>query len=130
MRLVYDPQCPMCDAYCRTVRASGAPAAVELVSARSASPLMQEITRRGLDIDQGMVVEADGHLYYGAAAIAALAAQLGATGVFARLNRWLFGSRQRAALVYPALRAARNLLLKLLRCPKVNNLARPGNERF
>lgn len=129
MRLVYDPECPVCDAYCRAARARGAPA-TQLVSAREPGELMAEITRRGLDIDQGMVLELDGRVLYGADAIHALALRLEGRSAFARLNRWLFRSSRRAALAYPALRAGRNLLLKLLGRSKINNLGRPGNARF
>jgi hypothetical protein len=33
-------------------------------------------------------------------------------------------------MLYPALRSARNLLLKILRRTRINKLGRPGNERF
>lgn len=128
--LVYDPQCPVCDAYCRAVRGGGSLPGLQLVSARQGSAVMADITRHGLDIDEGMVLRLDGTLYYGAEAIHALAALDGGAGAFDRLNRWLFGSARRARAVYPLLRAGRNLLLKALRRTRVNNLGLPGHERF
>ena len=37
---------------------------------------------------------------------------------------------RRSRILYPALRSARNGLLKILRRTRINNLGRPGNERF
>ena len=130
MQLIYDRECPVCDAYCRTMRARAALPGLQLVNAREDTAVLREISRRGLDIDAGMVLEVDGALYYGADAIHALAARDGAAGTFNRLNRWLFGSQRRARLLYPVLRSARNLLLKLLRRTRINNLQRPSNDRF
>jgi predicted DCC family thiol-disulfide oxidoreductase YuxK len=128
--LVYDPQCPVCDAYCRAVARQGSQPGLALVDARAPSPLMDEITRRGLDIDEGMVVRVGGELHYGAEAIHALAMLGGTMSALERANRWLFGSARRARLLYPLLRAGRNLLLKALRRTRINNLRIPGQARF
>lgn len=91
---------------------------------------MGDITRRGLDIDQGMVVKADGVLYYGADATHALARMGSPGGLLGGMDRWFFAPKRRSRLLYPALRSARNLLLKVLRKTKINNLKVPGSNRF
>jgi predicted DCC family thiol-disulfide oxidoreductase YuxK len=126
--LVYDEECPVCHAYCRAVQARQ-PGQLRLVNAREATPVMAEITRRGFDIDAGMVLKADGVLYYGADAIHQLT-RLSRPGAFSRINQWLFGSERRSRLLYPLLRSCRNLLLKALRRTRINNLQLPGSERF
>jgi len=128
--LVYDAQCPACDHYCRLVRIRASVGELVLVDAREAGPLMDEITAAGLDIDQGMVLKLDQRLYYGADAIHMLALLGSPSGVLNRLNRRLFGSRHLSRLLYPLLRACRNLLLKALRKTRINNLRRPGRARF
>ena len=128
--LVYDPECPLCDGYCRAARGSEALPGLRLVNAREDTPVMADIIGQGLDIDEGMVLKVDGALYYGADAIHALAAMGGAAGPFNRINRWLFGSRSRARILYPLLRSGRNLLLKALGRTRINNLQLPGKERF
>jgi predicted DCC family thiol-disulfide oxidoreductase YuxK len=128
--LVYDRQCPVCDAYCRAVHERDSLPGLQLVNAREDTAVMAEISRQGLDIDEGMVVKVDGALYYGADAIHALAAMGSTTGAFNRINRWLFGSRSRARMLYPLLRSGRNLLLKALGRTRINNLRLPGRERF
>jgi predicted DCC family thiol-disulfide oxidoreductase YuxK len=128
--LVYDPQCPVCDTYCRAIARQGSRPGLRLADARVSGGVMEEITRRGLDIDQGMVVSVDGELSYGAAAMHALAALGGNASPLDRINRWLFGSPRRARYLYPLLRTGRNLLLKALRRTRINNLQIPGRDRF
>jgi predicted DCC family thiol-disulfide oxidoreductase YuxK len=127
MQLVYDRECPVCAAYCHSLKA--ALPGLRLVNAREDTPILREITRRGLDIDEGMVLEAEGEIFYGAAALQALAARA-TGGARSRVNRWVFGSLRRSRILYPALRSARNGLLKILRRTRINNLGRPNNERF
>jgi predicted DCC family thiol-disulfide oxidoreductase YuxK len=126
--LVYDADRPVCDAYCRAVQGNDPGENLRLVNAREDTAVMAEVTRQGLDIDEGMVVKADGVLYYGAEAIHVLARMSHASGAFNRMNRWIFGSPGRSRLLYPLLRSGRNLLLKALRRTRINNLQ--GNGRF
>jgi predicted DCC family thiol-disulfide oxidoreductase YuxK len=128
--LVYDEECPLCDAYCRMVRIRESVGDLKLVNARDDSGVMREITRQGLDIDQGMVLKVDDVLYYGADAIHALSLMSSGSGLFNRLSHWIFQSRARSRVLYPVLRDCRNLVLKLLRKTKVNNLQLPGVHRF
>ena len=112
----------------------GTPAAGEgalrLVDAREECAVMDEITRAGLDIDQGMVVKKDGRLYYGSDAINILARMSSRADFFNELTHLTFRSRPVAHVLYPVSRAFRNLFLKTLRKTKINNLGVAGNERF
>jgi predicted DCC family thiol-disulfide oxidoreductase YuxK len=128
--LVYDEDCPLCNAYCRLIRIRETVGDLRLVNARASSDVVREITRKGLDIDQGMVLKVDDVLYYGADAICALSLLSSASGVFNRLNHWIFRSSTRAELLYPLLRGCRNLFLRILCRTKINNLGLQGNERF
>jgi predicted DCC family thiol-disulfide oxidoreductase YuxK len=128
--LVYDKQCPACDYYCNLVRIREAAGELMLVDAREGGPVMDEITAAGLDIDQGMVLKVGGTLYYGADAIHMLSLLGTNSGLFNRVTHWSFRYRPVARVLYPLLRACRNLLLKLLGRTKINNLGVPGNDRF
>ncbi|HWQ38897.1 MAG TPA: DCC1-like thiol-disulfide oxidoreductase family protein [Burkholderiales bacterium] len=128
--LVYDRECPVCEAYCRRVRIRGTIGMLRLVNAREPTAVMEEITARGLDIDEGMVLKVDNVLHYGADAIHALALMSSRSDAFGRLSYRLFGSRVRARILYPVFRVLRNGLLKILRKNRINNLKRPGNDRF
>lgn len=128
--LVYDRQCPACDYYCNLARIRESVGRLVLVDARESGEIMQRITAAGLDIDEGMVLAIDDQLYYGADAIHMLSLLSTRSGVFNRLTYHLFRSRRAAALLYPVLKACRNLLLKILRRTRINNLGMPDNERF
>lgn len=128
--LVYDRQCPVCDAYCRMVRIGKSAGTLRLVNARDAGAVMDEITARGLDIDEGMVLKLGTTLYYGADAIHVLSLMSSRSGVFNRLTYWMFRSKRLSATLYPLFRFFRNLLLKLLRKSRINNLGLSRRERF
>lgn len=128
--LVYDKQCPACDFYCTLVRIRESAGPLTLINARDGGSIVKEITKAGLDIDQGMVVKMGNQLYYGADAIHMLSLLSTRAGFFNRLNFWLFRSKSLSGILYPLLRSARNLLLKILGRTKINNLRQAGNHRF
>ena len=128
--LVYDKDCPACDNYCQVVRIRESIGELKIINTRESSDVLEEITQLGLDIDQGMVLKMGGVIYYGADAIHALALISSRSGVFNKLNYWLFKSKRVSAVLYPVLRFFRNLLLKMLGKTKINNLNSTGNDRF
>lgn len=128
--VVYDKQCPACDYYCNLMRIRESVGRLVLVDARQSSEYMAEITAKGLDIDQGMVVKVDDELYYGADAVHVLALMGTNRGLFNRLAYWLFRSRAVSRAVYPVLKGCRNLLLKMLGRTKINNLGIADNDHF
>lgn len=128
--LVYDKECPLCDAYCRLVRIRRDVGQLTIVDARENSEILREITDNRLDIDQGMVLKMGERLYYGSDAIHALALISSRSGFFNRVNYWMFRSRRLSGLIYPVFRSFRNLLLKVLGKTKINNLGLPDNEKF
>ena len=128
--LVYDMECPACDYYCQIVRIRESVGELKIVDARDSSEVMDEITDLGLDIDQGMVLKMGGEIYYGPDAIHAIALISSRSGAFNRLNYWVFRSKTLSRILYPVLKACRNLLLKMMRKTKINNLGLSGNDRF
>ncbi len=128
--LVYDKECPACDNYCRMVRIRESIGQLKIINARNASEFVDKITEKGLDIDQGMVLFLHGQMYYGADAIHALALISSRSGVFNRMNYWIFKSEKISRVFYPVLRFCRNILLKILCKTKINNLSIDGNDQF
>ncbi|WP_215395682.1 DCC1-like thiol-disulfide oxidoreductase family protein [Rheinheimera oceanensis] len=128
--LIYDKDCPACNAYCQMVRIRQSVGELKLINAREDTEVMQQITAQGLDIDQGMVLKMGDNWYYGSDAIYMLSLLSSRSGLFNRLNYHLFKSKRLAKLLYPLLRFFRNLLLKLLGKRKINNLGISGNDRF
>lgn len=127
---MYDKDCPACDNYCQVVRIRESIGELKIINAREDSEVLEEVTQLGLDIDQGMVLKMGGVIYYGADAIHALALISSRSGLFNKLNYWLFKSKRASAILYPLLRFFRNLLLKMLGKTKINNLNSAGNDRF
>ena len=128
--MVYDKECPACNNYCQVVNIREAVGNLRIINARDDSDVMKEITEQGLDIDQGMILKMDGQFYYGADAIHALALISTRSGIFNRLNYWLFKSKNISSVFYPILRFFRNLLLRILGKTKINNLGIDGNVKF
>lgn len=128
--LVYDPKCPVCEFYCQRIDVSDGAGKLCRIDARKESPVMEEITAAGLDIDSGMVVKIDDELYYGSEAIHQLALLSSRKGFLNRIAYWVFRHRRAALILYPVLAACRNLLLKILRRTRINNLGIADNDRF
>ena len=128
--LVYDKECPACQAFCIRTRINESIGELILVDARDDTPVRQEITDLGWDIDQGMVLKVEDELYYGSDAIHALSLMSSRSNMFNRLNYWMFRSPQISKVLYPILRSCRNLLLKILGKTKINNLNQDGNNKF
>lgn len=120
--LVYDDDCPICRTYCRHVRIREAAGHLHLVDARKPGPLMDEITAAGLDIDQGMVLKWRQAIYYGSDAVHMLTLLGTRSGWFNRSCYVFFGTRWGARAFYPAGKAVRNLVLKVLGIPYIRNL--------
>ena len=130
IEIVYDKQCPVCDYYCRKFDAASREDEVLRTDAREPSDALDDITALGLDVDEGMVVKVDDRLHYGSDAIHELALLSSGKGLVNGIGRLVFRSKRAAALLYPLLKACRNLLLKLLGRTRINNLEQPGRDRF
>jgi predicted DCC family thiol-disulfide oxidoreductase YuxK len=128
--LIYDRECPACNAYCQVVKIRESVGDLRIIDARENSDVLHEITSQGFDIDQGMVLKMGNQLYYGADAIHTLALIGSRSGVFNRINYWIFKSKKISTILYPVLRFFRNMLLKTLRKSKINNLNIKNNDMF
>ena len=122
VEILYDRECPVCDAYCSLADVRPDAGRISLLDARQDGELLRQVTARSLDIDEGMVVKYRGQIHYGADAIHILATLSPRKNLFDRASYLLFRSRRRARLVYPVMKAGRNLLLKLLGRTRINNL--------
>ena len=129
-QLIYDKDCPLCNAYSHAVRIRQSVGELQLINAREDSAVMRELTALGLDLDQGMVLKLDSSIYYGADAVHMLSLLSSRSTLFNRLNYHMFKSQTVSKWLYPVLRLGRNTLLKLLRKRKINNLGNTDNSHF
>jgi hypothetical protein len=72
---VYDGDCPLCTSAALALRIKQDYGTLNLINAREAAdhPHVRELTRRGLDLDEGMAIFADGRIYHGADALGFMA---------------------------------------------------------
>jgi predicted DCC family thiol-disulfide oxidoreductase YuxK len=115
VRILYDGACPFCADYVRYQELRSAVDEVELVDARAHPGVLAELGVAPRDLEDGMVVEADGRRYHGADAVHFLSR---ASKRPARWwVRWVAGlsrSRGGAAWLYPLLKTGRRVALTLL----------------
>ena len=134
MWFVYDGECPICSYAAHALRIKRSVGDLVLINARDqpGHPLVREVTQAGLDLDDGMVLKLHGELYHGDDALHMMALLGSKSGWFNRANVILFRSRRIARLCYPAMRAGRNLLLRLNDVDKIANLVpeQPGEPIF
>lgn len=126
--LVYDGECPVCKTYCKYIRIRAAVGKLHLVDARQPGELMDEITGLGLDIDLGMVLKFKDVIYYGPDAIHMLTLLSTPSGIFNRINYYVFSTKPGAKIVYPVGKAFRTIILKLLGIRYIENLKQDSNR--
>lgn len=126
LEIVYDDQCPVCKAYCRNIVVDDA-YSLQLIDARKKSSQMDDITQRGFDIDQGMILKIGETYYYGSAAMHKIALVSKKNGPLALFNRLFFSSAFRAKIFYSIGKTLRNCLLRLLGIKSINNLKIDNN---
>jgi predicted DCC family thiol-disulfide oxidoreductase YuxK len=66
--LVYDRECPVCAAYCRALAIRQLDQNMQILNAREDHPIVSEIRRLGLDLDEGFVLRIGSTYYHGAEA--------------------------------------------------------------
>jgi predicted DCC family thiol-disulfide oxidoreductase YuxK len=117
--VVYDGLCPFCSAYAHMLRLRESAGPVRLVDAREDPALVADLAAAGAPVNDGMAVLYAGRLYYGGDAVHLLALLASQSGLANRLIARLLRSQRCALLAYPALRAGRNLGLRLLGRPQI-----------
>lgn len=114
VRIIYDGECPFCNSYVRLVRLREAAGHVDLIDARARPDLTRAFLRDGIDLNQTMVVQYGGQSYAGAEAVQILSLLSSGTGMMNCMMAGILRDRRRARVLYPILRAGRNVTLRLL----------------
>ncbi len=119
--IVYDGECPFCSRYIGVLRLRDVAGPVRLIDARSGDAAAARFQQMGFDLNDGMVVEYAGRVHHGADGLHLLAMLSTASGTFNKLNATVFRSTAASKLLYPALRAGRNLTLRALGRSKIDS---------
>lgn len=123
--IVYDGQCLLCSSYTRMTRLRLTLGEVRLIDARSADPLVEELRRRGYDLDAGMVFLDGSTIHHGADAVRRLAELTRDPGFMHRALANPAFSRAG----YPVLAFGRRLLLGLLGRERIKLARQPASHR-
>ncbi|MBN8520657.1 MAG: DUF4166 domain-containing protein [Alphaproteobacteria bacterium] len=121
---VYDGECPMCTSAAHALRIKKDYGTIHLVNAREAAndPLVHEINKRGLDLDDGMVIYVSDRFYHGKDALKFMARYGEASNAFTAFCKGVFWSSIISSLTYPWMRGTRNWLLGRKNAESIDNL--------
>lgn len=119
--LLYDGECPFCSRYVKLLRLRRAMSGLRLVDARGGGPEFQQARAAGFDLDEGMLLHLDGQYWHGDDCVHRLALMSTPSGLFNRLNAAIFRSRTLSRVLYPFMRAGRNLALAVLGRKKISD---------
>ncbi|MGB1800165.1 MAG: DUF4166 domain-containing protein [Gammaproteobacteria bacterium] len=121
---IYDGECPICTHAAHALRIKEEYGVIHLVNARenSSNPLVMEINKRGLDLDDGMVIISGEEYFHGKEALKFMARYGEQKNVFMVFCKNLFWSDNLSGLMYPWMRATRNWLLYRKGATRIDNL--------
>lgn len=118
--IVYDGECPFCARFVAWQKLKESVGPVQMFDAREANDLSRALWSAGYDLNEGMVLIWNDQVFHGDDCVHRLALLSSGSGAFNRLNALVFRSPHLSALLYPALRAGRNTLLRLLGRRKIS----------
>lgn len=104
MKIYYDGHCPLCRNYVVYKKLRAQVKDLQLVDLRQNPEALRRLSRMGLDLDQGMVVEHNGSYYHGASAVSYIAGKIDGVDFFLK---WELA----AQICYPIMRIIRNIIL-------------------
>ena len=89
------------------------------MNARECPELVVELARHRMDLDEGMVLVLNGEYFHGSECIHRLALLASGSNTFNAINKWIFERKRVTAVLYPILRAGRNVSLRILGVKKI-----------
>ena len=123
LALIYDGDCPLCQKLALVTKLRKEYGQLQLINARNSDhPLLVEISQRGFDLDQGMVVYHQKKFLYGAEAISFLANHEEGLTTLAKLRIVFAKQRFLMKMVYPWLVFLRKQLLAFKGIQPIDNL--------
>ena len=124
--LVYDGDCPICSAYCKALAIRQLESRFEIVNARQYHPILENIKEMELNLEEGFVLKIENEYFHGADAINRLALITTHSGLFNRLNYFIFKSAYLSKILYPFLRTGRSIFLYLMGIKKLDKMDWPS----
>lgn len=112
--LLYDKECPFCDAYIRMIKVQELGCNIFLINAREDVSLVEEFYNKGLDVNKGMILNFNKTIYFGHNAIHVLSLLSTPSSFFNKVNKFVFQHKILALILYPILRFGRRVTLSIL----------------
>ena len=116
--IVYDGECPLCNAYVKIARLKKH-GEIALLDARHIATDDLALIMKEYDLNDGMLLYMDGHINYGHEAINKMALLTTSSNLFNKMNRLVFSNAKTSRILYPFLVRGRLLLLSLLGRTKI-----------
>ena len=109
---IYDGECPFCNHFAGLLEIKSKIDNIKILDARKNLNLINELFKKGYDIDKGAILLKDDEIYHGADAINTICKQIkNPSNSLLKLLSSLFKSKKRTKLFFPFLLNARRFAL-------------------
>ena len=109
---IYDGECPFCNHFAGLLEIKSKIDNIKILDARKNLNLINELFKKGYDIDKGAILLKDDEIYHGADAINTICNQIkNPSNSLLKLLSSLFKSKKRTKLFFPLLLRARRFAL-------------------
>ncbi len=112
--LLYDGDCPFCSNYVQLMQLRKTIGPLDVLNMREHPELAAHFRARGHDLNEGMLLQWDGKIYWGADCVNRLALLSTGNDLFNQINAAIFRKPCLSKALYPFMRAGRNLGLTLM----------------
>jgi predicted DCC family thiol-disulfide oxidoreductase YuxK len=120
--LVYDGDCPICSHYADSLTLTASWGKAQLINGREVSPTRDQLTEKGVDLDQNLVVTIGQRFYLGADALYQLSKISRPSGFGHSVLHMCYSHKLAIKWMYPIFRFTRKLLLRIQGKSLINNL--------
>ena len=113
IKIIYDGQCILCSNYVAMMRLKKNIENIKLIDARVEKEYVSEMTKKGLDVNEGMLVVYGDKLFYGSEAVHILSILSSNSNIILNFVNFFFSSKVFASIIYPFCKFGRSVILKI-----------------
>lgn len=113
IKIIYDGQCILCSNYVAMMRLKKNIENIKLIDARVEKEYVSEMTKKGLDVNEGMLVVYGDKLFYGSEAVHILSILSSNSHIILNFVNFFFSSKVFASIIYPFCKFGRSVILKI-----------------
>ena len=109
----YDKECPFCSKYSELVKLRSH-YDVEIINARECHDTIQEFKTKGLDINEGFIIQIEDQTLQGEEAVVFLSKHMKTKNSFEKTILWFMKKRTIMNIIYPIVKTIRIIVLWLI----------------